>query len=147
VAWSAASQVLRQSRYVGKHRRVGGGAVRGLHCVLLCADLQAALPRSRTLEPSPVQGQLFQPERQSEAKLGPRHSRLAEQQRDGESAGSQSGMDMGSSRRNRHQSDGLERSFQTPSLQRSVCPGLDTHQPERRYRLASARTISPASAS
>lgn len=61
--------ILMQSRYLICYRRVGGGAVRGFHCMLLCANVQATIPSNRILEPSQVQGQLFQPERRSEVEI------------------------------------------------------------------------------
>lgn len=41
---SATSLILKQRRYLLSDRYLGGGAVHGLHRVLLCADLQAVIP-------------------------------------------------------------------------------------------------------
>lgn len=69
------SPILRQSRYLLSYCRVGSGAVRGFHCMLLCANLQATIPSNWILEPAQVQGQFFQPERRSEVEPWPQGKR------------------------------------------------------------------------
>ena len=55
VVWAAMFAILKQSRYLCNYRTVGVSAVPSVHRMLLCANLQAAIPWQRSLEPSQVQ--------------------------------------------------------------------------------------------